>query len=273
MAADLAPLALDLALWGVGDAYDLKWLDAPPAAMLGSARDLLARLGAIDVTGRISAHGRKIAALPVHPRLAHMLVRAAALGRAPLAAMLAALLSERDLLRGGAGVRDTDIRSRLEILSGEASTEDRDRAALQRSRRLAHELGRRLGAEVNAAASDHAHAGLLLAFAYPDRIGRRRAGSEARYTLANGRGAFFAAPDSVSRQEFVVAVHLDDRDRDARIVLAAPITKAELLEHFADRITSATPVAWSTRDEAVIARRTIRPMLCTLRSRPWILCR
>ena len=83
LAADLAPLALDLALWGVGEAYDLKWLDAPPAAMLGSARDLLAMLGALDVTGRISAHGRKIVALPVHPRLAHMLLSAAALGRAP----------------------------------------------------------------------------------------------------------------------------------------------------------------------------------------------
>jgi ATP-dependent helicase HrpB len=266
LAADLAPLALDLALWGVRDAQDLKWLDAPPAAMLGSAQDLLARLDAIDAAGRITAHGRRIASLTVHPRLAHMLLRASA--RAPLAAMLAALLSERDLLRGAAGGRDTDIRSRLDVLTGEERTQGADQAALQRSRRLARELARQLGAEAPRSETDTTHAGLLLAFAYPDRIGRRRAGSEARYTLANGRGAFFAEPDSVSRQEFIVAVDLDDRDRDARILLAAPVARADLLEHFAGRIVSATSVAWSTREEAVIARRVVKLDSLVLEEQP-----
>jgi ATP-dependent helicase HrpB len=256
LAADLAPLALDLALWGVRDANDLRWLDAPPAAMLASARDLLARLDAIDTEGRITAHGRKIASLTVHPRLAHMLLRASALTRVPLAAMLAALLSERDLLRGAASGPDTDIRSRIDILLGADSTEAADRVVVQRSRRLARELTRQLGADTHGAANT-AHAGLLLAFAYPDRIGRRRAGSEARYTLANGRGAFFAHADNVSSQEFIVAVDLDDRDRDARILLAAPVARAELTEHFADRIVSATSIEWSTREEAVIARRVV----------------
>ena len=116
--ADLAPLALDLAAWGVRNAGDLQWLDAPPAATLASARDLLARLGAIDPQGRISAHGRQIASVAVHPRLAHMLLRARELDSVPLAALLAALLSERDLLRRAQGSRDTDIRTRIDILRG-----------------------------------------------------------------------------------------------------------------------------------------------------------
>jgi ATP-dependent helicase HrpB len=266
LAADLAPLALDLALWGVRDANELEWLDPPPAAMLGSAQDLLTRLDAIDVEGRITAHGRKVASLSVHPRLAHMLLRASALARVPLAAMLAALLSERDLLRGAANGRDTDIRSRIDILLG-AGSADADQAAVQRSRRLARELARQLGADTHGA-GETTQVGLLLAFAYPDRIGRRRAGAEARYTLANGRGAFFAQPDSLSSQEFIVAVDLDDRDRDARILLAAPVARAELTENFADRILSTTSIEWSTRAEAVIAGRVVKLDALVLEEQP-----
>jgi ATP-dependent helicase HrpB len=265
--ADLAPLALDLALWGTRDANDLKWLDAPPAAMLGSAQDLLAKLEATDAAGRITAHGRKMAALSVHPRLAHMLLRASAMARVPLAALLAALLSERDLMRGAAGGRDTDVRSRIDILLGPGSANVVDQAAVQRSRRLARELARRLGADTDAAA-ETTHSGLLLAFAYPDRIGRRRAGAEGRYTLANGRGAFFAQPESLSRQEFIVAVDLDDRDRDARILLAAPLSRAELFEHFAERILTTTSIEWNTREEAVIARQVVKLDALILEEQP-----
>jgi ATP-dependent helicase HrpB len=267
VAADLAPLALDLALWGVRDANELKWLDPPPAAMLGSARDLLAQLEATDAAGRITAHGRKMASLSVHPRLAHMLLRGNELACAPLAAMLAALLSERDLLRGAAGARDTDIRSRVDILLGVGGADAVDQAALQRSRRLARELTRQLGADTQAA-PDTAHTGLLLAFAYPDRIGRRRAASGAHYTLANGRGAFFLQPDSLSKQEFIIAVDLDDRDRDARILLAAPVAKTELTQHFADRILVSTSIEWSTREEAVIARRVTKLAALVLEEQP-----
>jgi ATP-dependent helicase HrpB len=266
LTADLAPLALDLALWGVRAASDLKWIDPPPAAMLGSAQDLLAKLDAIDAAGRITAHGRKVATLSVHPRLAHMLLRASALACVPLAAMLAALLSERDLLRGAASGHDTDIRSRVDILLGDNSTRA-DPAALQRSRRLARELARQLGADTGGAV-DTTRVGLLLAFAYPDRIGRRRAGAEARFTLANGRGAFFAQADSVSKQEFIVAVDLDDRERDARILLAAPLARADLSEHFADRILSATSIEWNSREQAVIARRVVKLDALVLEERP-----
>jgi ATP-dependent helicase HrpB len=255
--ADLAPLALELARWGVRDANELKWLDPPPAAMLASAQDLLARLGAIDAAGRVTPHGREMGSLSVHPRLAHMLLRARALCLVPLAALLASLLSERDLLRGGPGERDTDIRSRIDIMTRGANSGAVDRGVLQRSQRAARELVRQLGAASDKKV-DSLQAGLLLAFAYPDRIGRRRPGSQPRYTLSNGRGAFFREADSVSRQEFIVAVDLDDRDRDARILLAAPLARADLLEHFTERLVSTEAIEWNAREQAVIARRVVR---------------
>jgi ATP-dependent helicase HrpB len=254
--ADLTPLALDLANWGVRDAADLRWLDAPPNAMLASARDLLAHLGALDQQGRITPHGREMATLGVHPRLAHMLLRARDLGALPMAADFAALLSERDLLRG-AGSRDTDVRSRLDIFRSDRAPPGVDWGAFQRAKKTSRDLYRRLSGRREDKASG-ADAGVLLAFAYPDRIGRRRIGGEARYTLANGRGAHFADTQSLGRQDLIVAVDLDDRERDARILLAAPLARADLETHFADQLVRAESVEWSSRDQAVIARRVVR---------------
>ncbi len=200
--------------------------------MLGSARDLLRLLGALDGDGRITAHGREMARIGVHPRLAHMLLRARALGLLRLAGQLAALLSERDLLRGG-GARDGDIRTRLEILRGEGGHLAPDRGTLQRARQAARSLEQQLAGGPPAAAEEASSPGLLLAFAYPDRIGRKRPGGEGRYTLANGRGAHFSEPQGLARQEFIVAVDLDDRDRDARILMAAALDPADLSRHFA----------------------------------------
>jgi ATP-dependent helicase HrpB len=267
LGADLVPLALDLAAWGVRNAGDLKWLDAPPAATLAGARDLLARLGALDHEGRISAHGRQIASLGVHPRLAHMLLRARELDSVPLAALLAALLSERDLLRRAQGSRDTDIRTRIDILLGTQHGESVDQAAVQHARRNAREFARQLGGDLRGSTNTE-RAGLLLAFAYPDRIGRRRAGDEPRYTLANGRGAFFADIDQVSRQEFIVAVDLEDRGRDARVRRAAPLASADLRKYFAQEIVNTETVEWRAREEAVIARRIARLDALVLEEQP-----
>jgi ATP-dependent RNA helicase HrpB len=257
--ADLTPLALELASWGIRDAAALRWLDPPPAAMLASARELLGRLGALEAGGRITPHGRDMARLGVHPRLAHMLLRAKDTGSLPLAADLAALLSERDLLRGTAGVRDADIRARIDALRGDGEA-GVDRAALQRARRSARELLRQLGATAQSRArrAAGASAGGMLALAFPDRIGRRRAGGEGRFTLTNGRGAHFAEPQSLARQELIVAVDLDDRERDARIRLAAPLSREELEELMSARLERADSVEWSAREQAVLARRVLR---------------
>jgi ATP-dependent helicase HrpB len=269
--ADLTPLALELASWGTRDARELRWLDEPPPAMLASARDLLSGLGALDAGGRITAHGRELAGVAVHPRLAHMLLRARALGELPLAANLAALLSERDLLRGAAGGRDADVRARLEVMHGEDSPNGVDRGALQRSRRVARDLVRQLdtrGAAPRRAAAAGGGAGLLLVFAYPDRIGRAREAGDGRFTLANGRGAHFAEPQGLARQELIVAVDLDDSERDARILLAAPLERRELTEHFADRIRRTEVVEWDSREEAVIARQRLTLDAIVLEDKP-----
>ena len=270
--ADLAPLALELASWGARDAAALRWLDPPPAAQLGSARDLLERLGALDGAGGITAHGRELTRVAAHPRLAHMLLRARVLGQLPLAAQLAALLSERDLLRAGAGTRDADIRARLEIMRGEDRAAAFDRPTLQRARRVARDLERQADESGGAAGAGRADTGadpgLLLAFAYPDRIGRKRAGGAGRFVLANGRGAAFAGPQGLGRQELIVAVDLDDRERDARILLAAPLERRDLTEHFADRIRRRESVQWSTREQAVIARRTLELDALVLEEQP-----
>jgi ATP-dependent helicase HrpB len=265
--ADLAPLALELAAWGARDAAGLHWLDPPPEAMLSSARDLLVRLGGLDAGGRITEHGREMARLAVHPRLAHMLLRAKKISRVPLAARCAAILSDRDILRTGS-TRDVDVRTRLEVMRGEAGAGQADRAALERARRFAKDLARQMGSSPDDRGSDDSDAGLLFALAYPDRIGQRRAGSEGRYTLANGRGAHFAEAQSLAREAFIVAVDLDDRERDARILLAAPLARADLEEHFADRLQRTEAVQWDSREQAVIAQRVVRLDALVLEEKP-----
>ena len=270
--ADLAPLALELGCWGVREAEELKWLDPPPAATLASARDLLSRLGGLDREGRITHHGRELARLGVHPRLGHMLLKARSLGSLPLAADLAALLSERDLLRGPEGGRDADIRSRLEILRG-GEAGDAERLGLRSIRGVARDLARRLGASPATAGSGRegpasGSAGALLALAFPDRIGRRRGAAEGRFTLANGRGAYFPQPQSLARQELIVAVSLDDSERDARILLAAPLAREELAAVLPERLTWRQSVQWSRREQAVLARRELRLDELVLEERP-----
>ncbi len=269
---DLAGLALELAAWGAIDAGTLTWIDAPPAATLASARDLLGRLDALDAKGRVSAHGREMARLPLHPRLAHMLVAARTLRCLPLAADLAALLSERDLLRAAGSAGDADIRSRLTVLHGQSEPAGVERGALQRARRLAQDLLRQshsVGAP--GPGSGAAHPGLegvLLALAYPDRIARKRPGGDNRFVLANGRGAQFAQPQTLSQREFIVAIDADDRDRDARITLAAPLSREDLEAYFAAHLRVTDEVHWDDREQAVVARRVTRVFELEIAERP-----
>ena len=250
--ADLSPLALDLALWGVSDPAELRWLDPPPAAAFAQAQDLLRALGALDAAARITAHGRAMAAFGVHPRLAHMLLRGQALGLGALAAELAALMEERDLLPAAASP-DCDLRTRLELLRRSGIPAGVQRGTLHRVRQSAERYRRQLGAA--AAGGDLDHAGLLLAFAYPDRIAMRRAEGHGRFLLANGGGARFAAMESLSGREFIVAAHLDGNAREARIFLAAAVARGDLLEHFAGQLVSESFVRWDEADAAVLCRR------------------
>lgn len=261
--ADLAPLALELAAWGAQEAASLAWLDAPPAPQLGSARALLRWLGAIDDAHRITPHGRGMAQLAAHPRLAHMLLRAAEDGAVSMAADLAAMLGERDLLRGQ---RDADVRTRLELLRAGPRDANIDRGTLVRARRSADQYGQAVrlarpagsdaaAAAVAPAAESGGDPGELLALAFPDRIGRRRESGDGRYTLSNGRGAHFRDVQTLSRREFIVAVDLDDEGRDARILLAAPLSRDAIDRRFADIIEVRDSIEWDARTETVIALR------------------
>jgi ATP-dependent helicase HrpB len=253
--ADLAPLALELGCWGAVDAARLRWLDPPPAAPLAQARDLLTLLQAIDLKGRVTAHGRALATMGAHPRLAHMLIKGRELGSARLASEIAAILSERDILRAAPGARDADLRLRISALRGDRSLPPGltiDTRALQQAQRSAASWQRELGAA--GSADPHAQTGVLAALAYPDRIGRARDGG-GRYLLANGRGARFAEAQALSKSLFIVAAELDGAERDARIFLAAPIELADIERHFGDRIEMHDEIVWDDREAAVRARR------------------
>ncbi|MDD3517913.1 MAG: ATP-dependent helicase HrpB [Chromatiales bacterium] len=256
--ADLAPLALELARWGESDANRLAWIDPPPAANLAQARDLLSRLGALDADGRISDGGRRMAALPLHPRLAHMLLAAP---RAALtdACRLAALLEERDFLHDPPPDRRADLRLRLEAL--DALARDRHpavaihRGAAERIQQQAQRLARLVKGERDTATSDPEVAGRLLALAWPDRIAQKRSGGDNRYLLANGRGAFFRRPELIANCEYLVIAELDGDAREAGIFAAAPISERDLRQTCRDSIVTQDEIVWDAREQAVKARR------------------
>ncbi|MGB5101785.1 MAG: ATP-dependent helicase HrpB [Steroidobacteraceae bacterium] len=273
--ADLAPLALELACWGA-EAESLAWLDPPPAAPLAQARDLLRALEALDDRDRITPLGRDMASLGLHPRLAHMVLRARSLGLERLACDMAAVLSERDPLRAAGPLRDPDLRIRVDVLHGRAPPPglDVDGAAVRRIQRVRQQVERQLsrlerGPSTGAAAIAETDApGLLLAFAYPDRIGRAREGGGGRYALSGGRGAVFAQATALARSEFIVVAELDAGEREARIQLAAPLDPNLLERHFGASITETSSVEWDPRDETVAARRLRRLGQLVLRDDP-----
>ena len=270
--ADLAPLALELAAWGVADPAELPWLDPPPAAAFAQARELLAELGALDAGGALTPHGREMAGLGTHPRLAHLLLRGRQVGAGALACDLAALLEERDPLRGEGGlVPDADVRLRLDLLRGghvPASVRGAavDRGTVHRVREAARHWRREM--RVGDAAGDAEAAGLLLAFAYPDRVGQLRAGQRGRFLLRNGRGAALPADQPLAASPWLAAAEVDGQGRESRVLLAAPVELAELEAHFAGQVATEEVVAWDAETGAVRARRRERLGALVLREAP-----
>jgi ATP-dependent helicase HrpB len=262
--ADLAPLALDLANWGVADPLALSWLTPPPAATFAQGVDLLKSLDALDAQGRITPEGRAMAALPLHPRLAHLVHRGVELRAGATACDIAALLAERDIL---AGTRDPDLRTRVEILGdkrerGEARV---NFGALGRVKQSARQF--RSIAKIGDGDRSSAHTGQLTALAYPDRIAQRR-GARGRYRLSGGGGAFIDETQSLAAQEYLAVAYLDGAAKDARIYLAAPITRAEIEETFADQITDGEVVTWDNKTETVIAAKQVRFGALILEDKP-----
>ncbi|MEM1077797.1 MAG: ATP-dependent helicase HrpB [Pseudomonadota bacterium] len=249
--ADLSALALDLAIWGTGPA-DLALLSPPPEGAWAEAQALCHLLGALDGEMRITDHGRALAALPTHPRLAHMLRVAGA-----QAAALAALLAERDLDRN-AGV---DLARRIAILRGEAPCPDPGvRARVQdEAKRLARDLPK--GAPMSL--------GAQAALAYPDRIGLRRPGDEPRYLLSGGKGATMEPAASLAGARLIVATDLNGNPREARIRQALELAEGELRALYEDQIHWQDHCHWSRRHRRVEARQQERFGALVLADRIW----
>lgn len=273
--ADLAPLALELAAWGVADAATLAWLDPPPPGALAQARALLGELDALDSQGRITATGRAMAALPVHPRLAHMLVQAGNAERTALACDIAALLSERDVL-AQASRRSCDLTERLEALAAfrrqgraGAQAHQADANACARVEQAARQYRRLLRGERVEAAVDSDDVGRLLAAAYPDRIAQQRAPGETSYLLSSGRGARLPHGETRLRTPYLVAANLDAGATEGIIHMAAAVSVPALRASCAAHIMAVEVVRWDDQQQAVIARREERLGALVLDSRPF----
>ncbi len=248
--ADLAPLVLELAQWGSGDATKLSWLDPPPAAALSQARELLQGLEALDDQGSITAHGRRLLELPLHPRLAHMVVKSMPRGDGWLACLMAALVSERDILPSGG--QPADINLRLQTLdSGSGPRQGVDQQGLRRVRAVAQDIARQAGISNHDLRREQA--GVVLALAYPDRIARRRSNSPGRYLLSGGRGAFLPDADPLVACEWLAVAELDGATQEARVYLAAALSETEVREVCAAQITRHSLLDWDEASSSVRA--------------------
>jgi len=271
--ADLAPLALELAAWGVRDTGALALLDQPDPVFLRKARDLLRQLGALDNNDRITAHGRAMAKLGAHPRLAHLMAAAKTRDLGSLGADIAAILSERDMLKRGAAP-DADLAHRLDLLYGHDRPQDGailDRAVRERVRRSAEAWRGQLGVPRDSS-PPRTEAGALLMLAYPDRIAQRRPASGAQdaglYRLSGGGGGRLDAGDPLLAHTFLAVGSIDGQKKDGRIFLAAPVTAATIEAEYGAFIETRDSLAWNARLEAIEARREKRLWSLVLETAP-----
>ena len=244
LSADLSSFVLDLAQWGTADPGTLAFLDPPPMPALSEARALLSELGAIDAQGRITEEGRRLRELPLPPRLARMVVDASTEGAGEQAAQIAAILTER-----GLGGDDPDLRHWLEQFR-----RDRSRRAEE-----ARAMVKRWVDTLDAKGKDRdVSTGSLLALAYPDRIAKSRGGGTGAFLLASGRGGAVDPASALAREPFLTVAELTGAAAASRIVLAAPITLAEIEARFADKIEDRDTVTFDNGSASLRSRHTRR---------------
>jgi ATP-dependent helicase HrpB len=243
LSADLSSLVLDLAQWGVSDPASLAFLDSPPAPALNEARTLLRELGALDADGRITAEGKSLRALALPPRLARMIVDSHRLGAGREAAEIAAVLTERGL--GGDSV---DLDARLDQFRRDRS--QRATSARQLAQRWASQVA---ATEGKPASDDAPSTGVMLAFAFPDRVARNRGNGS--FVLANGRGAAVDQASALARTPYIAVAELTGTAANGRILLAAPILQSDIELRFADGIENADEISFDRASMALRARR------------------
>ena len=241
--SNLSSLMLDCALWGVSDPASLRWLDPPPRAALDEARKRLRVLEALDDDGRITAHGKALARLPVEPRIGHMLVCAGELGLAAVAAEVAVLLGER-----GIGGQDVDLSQRR--LRWRRESGKRADAARAMAKRWAGLVSSRQ----RAAAGEH-DAGLCLALAFPDRVAKRRSADGAEWASVGGRGFRLDPLSPLAREEWLAVGEVQGSAAGARILSAAPISEAEVLRLFSSHVKEHRTVRFRAETGGIEALR------------------
>lgn len=242
LSADLSSLVLDLAQWGVADPAALSFLDPPPAPAWKEAKSLLSELNALDGDGRITAEGKSLRALALPPRLARMIVDSHRAGEGEAAAEIAAIITERGL--GGDSV---DLEHRRDQFRRDRSP----RAASARD--LARRWASQVAASEKAGQQDDLSTGLMLAYAFPDRVARNRGNGS--FVLANGRGAAVEQTSSLARAPYVAIGEMTGTAASGRILLAAQITQDEIERHFAEHIESVDEISFDRGAMALRARR------------------
>jgi len=265
--SDLSSLVLELANWGVTDVNELQWMDLPPISATEQAKTLLQQLSAIDDQGKINAHGRDMLKLGTHPRLAHMMLTALKLDQAYHACLIASLLTEKDLYQASAD-KSADIHDRLNLLmNGRSNQHGINNQQCKRIIQTADDFFKRVKrcsqsmfnrATLNKETPDNNFSGVLLAYAYPDRIAKRRSGNEARYLLSNGKGAVIPSYLQHHHHEYLVVANLDAKQSEAFIYLAADISAEQLQEYFIDNIQQEEAVEWNESAQRVEAKQTKR---------------
>ncbi|MCA1438105.1 ATP-dependent helicase HrpB [Bradyrhizobium sp. BRP20] len=242
LSADLSSLVLDLAQWGVSDPAALSFLDPPPQPAWKEAKSLLSELNALDGDGRITAEGKSLRALALPPRLARMIVDSHRAGEGQAAAEIAAIITERGL--GGDSV---DLEHRRDQFRRDRSP----RAASARD--LAHRWASQVAASEKVAQQEDLSTGLMLAYAFPDRVARNRGNGS--FVLANGRGASVEQTSSLARAPYIAIGEMTGTAASGRILLAAQITEDEIEQHFAEHIETADEISFDRGAMALRARR------------------
>lgn len=267
MIADLSPLSLTVSSYGIKEMAELPFPQAPPEAAINEAARLLMLLGAFDGEGRITETGKKIARLPLHPRLGALLVKGEELGVLRLAIDIAALLSSREIVPRRAGEISADLFDQLRILSQLRQSGGRggtvvDAAALAEVEKTVAGIRRIIKTPDSTVPPDEDIVAKLLATSFPDRIAMRRDGGGGRYLLANGKGGVISPDSAVHAGQFIVAIRVDaGQIGDARIHAAAPLTEDIIRELFAERLEKRRKVSW----DQGLRRVTVREELCFAR--------
>lgn len=266
LTSDLTPMMLELANWGVDDVDELGWLDLPATSAVQHARELLRELGALQGT-TITEHGKAMLALGTHPRLAHMILRASSLGYGETACLIAALLSEKEIFTGSAR-HAADLSQRMAALQEHHSGSHIDRGACKRVLTTASGFCKKLKTSGSAQKNNADMVGVLLGFAYPDRIAKCRDVKNSRYILSGGKGAKLNMEDELFGEPYLVIADLDVAQTDARVYSAASISEAQIEEYFSELITKERLTRWNDETERVEAREITKLGAITLDEQP-----